>query len=181
MNNYARDGLRILVMAKRVLSELEYSAWQAKLQIAENDIHNRENKLLECYDLLERNLEIVGATGIEDRLQDGVPETIQNLRNAGIVVWVLTGDKQETAINIAHSCRLFTPSMDIIQLNARSKEAAESTIKFYTKEIERLRLRQHRASDEQGDSNQVNQNHSAHVENPPLYHKIGRASCRERV
>lgn len=55
----------------------------------------------------------VGATGIEDRLQDGVPETIQALRDAAIVVWVLTGDKQETAVNIAYSCALFTPDMEV--------------------------------------------------------------------
>ena len=55
-----------------------------------------------------------GATGIEDRLQDGVPQTIRALRDAGIVVWVLTGDKQETAINIAYSCALFTPNMEVI-------------------------------------------------------------------
>lgn len=54
-----------------------------------------------------------GATGIEDRLQDGVPETIEALRKAGIVVWVLTGDKQETAVNIAYSCALFQPNMEV--------------------------------------------------------------------
>lgn len=59
-----------------------------------------------------------GATGIEDRLQDGVPETIQALRKAGIVVWVLTGDKQETAINIAYSCALFQPSMEVSKQDA---------------------------------------------------------------
>lgn len=56
---------------------------------------------------------ISGATGIEDRLQDGVPETIKAMRNAGIVVWVLTGDKQETAVNIAYSCALFSSDMEV--------------------------------------------------------------------
>lgn len=49
---------------------------------------------------------IPGATGIEDRLQEGVPDTIAALREAGIQLWVLTGDKQETAVNIAYACRL---------------------------------------------------------------------------
>ena len=62
---------------------------------------------------------LTGATGIEDRLQDGVPETIQALRKAGIVVWVLTGDKQETAINIAYSCALFQPNMEVSIHNAQ--------------------------------------------------------------
>nr|CAI5828685.1 unnamed protein product [Callosobruchus analis] len=56
--------------------------------------------------LIERKLKLIGATAIEDKLQDGVPETIAALLEADINVWVLTGDKQETAINIGYSCRL---------------------------------------------------------------------------
>ena len=62
-----------------------------------------------------------GATGIEDRLQDGVPETIASLRKAGLQIWVLTGDKQETAINIAYACKLLEPEEEIITLNADSQ------------------------------------------------------------
>lgn len=75
--------------------------------VAENSLHNRERLLSESYNAIERRLKLLGSTGIEDKLQDGVPEAIDKLRQAGIVVWVLTGDKQETAINIAYSCRLF--------------------------------------------------------------------------
>ena len=60
---------------------------------------------------IERNLNFLGATGIEDRLQDGIPETIESLRQASIKVWVLTEDKQETAISIDISCKLLTSSM----------------------------------------------------------------------
>lgn len=77
----------------------------------------------------------LGATGIEDRLQEGVPECIAQLMAAGIVVWVLTGDKPETAINIAYSCRLFSPQMEIMTLSARSKSAAETAINFYLSDI----------------------------------------------
>lgn len=77
-----------------------------------------------------------GATGIEDRLQEGVPETIHAMRSAGIVIWVLTGDKPETAINVAYSSQLFSAQMEIIKLTARSKDAAENLITFYLKEIE---------------------------------------------
>lgn len=80
---------------------------------------------------------VAGATGIEDRLQDGVPETISVLISAGIVVWVLTGDKPETAINVAYSAKLFSPQMELLKLSARSKDAAESTIMFYLGDIER--------------------------------------------
>lgn len=62
-----------------------------------------------------------GATGIEDRLQDGVPETIAALRKAGLQIWVLTGDKQETAINIAYACKLLDPEEEILTLNADSQ------------------------------------------------------------
>lgn len=62
-----------------------------------------------------------GATGIEDRLQDGVPETITALRKAGLQIWVLTGDKQETAINIAYACKLLDPEEEILTLNADSQ------------------------------------------------------------
>ena len=60
---------------------------------------------MDCYNSLESKMKLIGATGIEDRLQEGVPDAIARLRQAGVVVWVLTGDKQETAINIAFSCR----------------------------------------------------------------------------
>ncbi|OON22724.1 IC domain protein, HAD ATPase, P-type family [Opisthorchis viverrini] len=63
----------------------------------------------------------LGVTGIEDRLQEGVPETIECLREAGIHVWVLTGDKQETAVNVAHAAHLITDEHKLIYINASSK------------------------------------------------------------
>ena len=95
----------------------------------------REKLLMESYKRIESNLKLLGATGIEDKLQEGVPNAIENLRQAGIVVWVLTGDKQETAINIAYSCKLFTHSMNIIKLNARSRDATEQMIKKHLEQI----------------------------------------------
>ncbi|KAG7167224.1 phospholipid-transporting ATPase VD-like 2, partial [Homarus americanus] len=135
LNNYSKKGLRVLCMAKRVLTDSEYEDWAMKHKDAENALSNREHKLQDSYTRIEKNLKLIGATGIEDRLQDGVPETIQALRNAGIVVWVLTGDKQETAVNIAYSCALFVPSMEILKLNARTKDQAEQTIQFYLQQI----------------------------------------------
>lgn len=76
-------------------------------------------------------------SGIEDRLQEGVPETLTALLSAGIVVWVLTGDKPETAINIAYSAKLFSPQMELLKLMARSKDAAQSTIFNYLADIEK--------------------------------------------
>ncbi|XP_023711362.1 probable phospholipid-transporting ATPase VD isoform X3 [Cryptotermes secundus] len=137
LNSYARQGLRVLVMARRTLSDVEYNDWLRKHGEATLMIENRERRLRESYSRLETNLTLLGATGIEDRLQDGVPETINALISAGIVVWVLTGDKPETAINVAYSAKLFSPQMELLKLSARSKDAAESTIMFYLADIER--------------------------------------------
>merc|ERR1719320_573820 len=91
----------------------------------------RDKLLMDSYNRIENKMKLVGATGIEDRLQEGVPDAIARLREAGIVVWVLTGDKQETAINIAYSCRLFSTDMEVIKVNARSRDAAESALNLY--------------------------------------------------
>lgn len=74
-------------------------------------MENREELLDAIYEEIETDMTLLGATAIEDKLQDGVPETIANLAAANIKIWVLTGDKQETAINIGYSCRLLTENM----------------------------------------------------------------------
>nr|CAD7452425.1 unnamed protein product [Timema tahoe] len=137
LNSYARQGLRVLVMAKRTVSDHEYSDWLRRHEEAELSLDNRDRRIRESYSRLETNLTLLGATGIEDRLQDGVPETISALISAGIMVWVLTGDKPETAINVAYSARLFSPQMELLKLSARSKDAAESAILFYLADIQR--------------------------------------------
>ncbi|KAA0713012.1 putative phospholipid-transporting ATPase VA [Triplophysa tibetana] len=123
LNLYAADGLRTLCIAKKVLSKEEYASWLQHHLEAETAIQKREELLFESALRLETNLHLLGATGIEDRLQDGVPETIASLRKAGLQIWVLTGDKQETAINIAYACKLLDPEEEIITLNADSQEA----------------------------------------------------------
>ena len=137
MNQYSKQGLRTLVMAKRMMSEEDFNNWLTAHNEAEAAHEGRERLLYESYCRLERDLQLLGATGIEDKLQDQVPETINSLRKAGIVIWVLTGDKQETAINIAYACNLFSAEMDVIKLNARSKNAAESAIHCHLDAIQR--------------------------------------------
>ncbi|XP_077441006.1 phospholipid-transporting ATPase VA [Vanacampus margaritifer] len=123
LNQYAADGLRTLCIAKKVLSKEEYACWLQRHLEAETAIQGREELLFESAMRLETNLQLLGATGIEDRLQDGVPETIDALRKAGLQIWVLTGDKQETAVNIAYACKLLDPEEEILTLNADSMEA----------------------------------------------------------
>ncbi|XP_077199553.1 phospholipid-transporting ATPase VA isoform X2 [Paroedura picta] len=122
LNLYAADGLRTLCIAKKVLSKEGYACWLKSHIEAESSIDNREELLFQSATRLETDLHLLGATGIEDRLQDGVPETIANLRKAGLKIWVLTGDKQETAINIAYACKLLDHDEEFITLNADSPE-----------------------------------------------------------
>ncbi|CAN8006374.1 unnamed protein product [Ixodes hexagonus] len=141
LNQYSKKGLRVLCMAKKVLEDEEYEEWLEQHKASELSVGEADERLLRSAKLLETNLELLGATGIEDRLQEGVPETIAALRAAGIVIWVLTGDKQETAVNIAYSCRLFSTDMEVITLNARSQETTEETIRFYLEQIGRCLTR----------------------------------------
>ncbi|KAF2017278.1 phospholipid-translocating P-type ATPase [Aaosphaeria arxii CBS 175.79] len=111
---FAREGLRTLCIAQREISEEEYQEWNRDYDIAANSVNGREEKLEEVSDRIENHLWLLGGTAIEDRLQDGVPDAISLLGKAGIKLWVLTGDKVETAINIGFSCNLLDNDMDLI-------------------------------------------------------------------
>ena len=111
---FAREGLRTLCIAHKELSEEEYQAWNKEHDLAAAAIQDRDERLEEVSDAIERDLTLIGGTAIEDRLQDGVPDAISLLAQAGIKLWVLTGDKVETAINIGFSCNLLDNDMDLI-------------------------------------------------------------------
>uniref|UniRef100_A0AC35FPV8 P-type ATPase C-terminal domain-containing protein n=1 Tax=Panagrolaimus sp. PS1159 TaxID=55785 RepID=A0AC35FPV8_9BILA len=87
------------------------------LIIENSDTPDQDEQISQSYRRLETNLKFLGLTAIEDRLQDGVEETISSLRKAGIQIWVLTGDKKDTAINIAKSCQLFDSQTEICACN----------------------------------------------------------------
>lgn len=114
---YAGDGLRTLCIASRELSASEYQAWSQKYEAAAAQLDGRAAALDGVAEEIETQMTLVGATAIEDKLQDGVPETIATLQTAGVHIWVLTGDRQETAINIGYSCRLISESMDLLIVN----------------------------------------------------------------
>ncbi|XP_030466744.1 phospholipid-transporting ATPase 1-like [Syzygium oleosum] len=118
---YSSEGLRTLVVAARDLTVAELELWQSRYEDASTSLTDRAAKLRQTAALIECNLNLLGATAIEDKLQDGVPETIESLRQAGIKVWVLTGDKQETAISIGLSCKLLTMDMQQIIINGISE------------------------------------------------------------
>lgn len=137
LDDYAKRGLRTLCIAKRVMSDTEYAEWLRNHFLAETSIDNREELLLESAMRLENKLTLLGATGIEDRLQEGVPEAIEALHKAGIKIWMLTGDKQETAVNIAFACKLLEPNDKLFILNTESKNACEMLMDTILKELQK--------------------------------------------
>ncbi|CAB3402424.1 unnamed protein product [Caenorhabditis bovis] len=136
---YAKEGLRTLCLSMKIWTEEEYEEWREKHEEAELDVSNREELLIESMVRAEQNLILLGVTAIEDRLQDGVPECIHSLREAGIRVWVLTGDKIETAVNIAYSSHLFSPSMDLLNIGANGVRAVSDLLDEHLQRISRVR------------------------------------------
>ncbi|KAL8439058.1 hypothetical protein Efla_003187 [Eimeria flavescens] len=107
-DNFARQGLRTLVFACKELSPSQLEAFVVKFEAARRQMHQRERRIRREIERLEQDLLLLGLTGVEDKLQQGVPETLDALRHAGIKVWMLTGDKVETATCISISAGLKT-------------------------------------------------------------------------
>ncbi|KAE9117289.1 Phospholipid-transporting ATPase [Phytophthora fragariae] len=117
LKRFASEGLRTLVICSKELTEEEYLAWDVMYQEAVTSLTNRDELLEEVAELIETEMKIVGASAIEDKLQKGVPTAIANLAQAGIKIWMLTGDKEETAINIGHACQLINDGMRLLIVN----------------------------------------------------------------
>ncbi|KAI9364414.1 hypothetical protein DFJ73DRAFT_809180 [Zopfochytrium polystomum] len=133
---FANDGLRTLCLAYKVITEAEYDAWVSEYKQAQTSLENREQKVDAVANKLEQNLTLMGATAIEDKLQDGVPESIKTLAQAGVKLWVLTGDKMETAINIGFACNLLSRDMYLIIIKSTSyrntyEQLVEALEKFW--------------------------------------------------
>ncbi|KAH7515836.1 hypothetical protein FEM48_Zijuj10G0068500 [Ziziphus jujuba var. spinosa] len=111
LEQFGASGLRTLCLAYRDLSPDIYESWNEKFIQAKSSLRDREKKLDEVAELIEQDLILIGCTAIEDKLQEGVPTCIETLARAGIKIWVLTGDKMETAINIAYACNLINNEM----------------------------------------------------------------------
>jgi len=124
---FAADGLRTLVLAKREMTSSEYDKWAKLWHEASVSVTSREDLQAEAAAQVEQKLLVVGATAIEDKLQEGVPSCIADLAEAGVKLWVLTGDKMETAINIGFSARLLNSDMSIIKLKHDKDGGAAAT------------------------------------------------------
>ncbi|KAG4137265.1 hypothetical protein ERO13_D07G061100v2 [Gossypium hirsutum] len=123
IEEYADAGLRTLVLAYREINEEEYVEFNEKFMEAKNIVSaDREEMIEEVAESIERDLILLGATAVEDKLQNGVPECIDKLAQAGIKIWVLTGDKMETAINIGFACSLLRQGMKQIIINSDTPE-----------------------------------------------------------
>ncbi|XP_049540344.1 probable phospholipid-transporting ATPase IA isoform X4 [Anopheles darlingi] len=146
LEEFATEGLRTLCCAVSVIPDDVYEDWKHTYHKASTSLQYREQKVEDAANLIETNLMLLGATAIEDKLQDGVPETIASLIEAKINVWVLTGDKQETAINIGYSCQLLSHGMDLIILNEDCLDNTRSCIQRYSERFDHTLRKENNAA-----------------------------------
>ena len=135
LEKYAKEGLRILAVAYKKITLEELYQYQKEYIKAFKNTYKKKEKLEELAQTIEKNLILLGVTAIEDELQDDVNETLKDFSDAGIKLWVLTGDKKDTAKSIAYSCGLFddekfnifeiNEGLNKIQLESRLNELVE--------------------------------------------------------
>uniref|UniRef100_H3AHS2 Phospholipid-transporting ATPase n=1 Tax=Latimeria chalumnae TaxID=7897 RepID=H3AHS2_LATCH len=118
----AVEGLRTLCVAYKKFNQGEYDNVYRLLQNAKLALHDRDKKLAEAYDQIERDLILLGATAVEDRLQEKAADTIEALHKAGMKIWVLTGDKMETATATCYACKLFRRNTQLLELTTKRLE-----------------------------------------------------------
>ncbi|XP_033111210.1 phospholipid-transporting ATPase IB-like [Anneissia japonica] len=130
LEEFASEGLRTLCFAFREVAQDEYDEWSATFYKASTALKDREAKLEEAAELIEMNFMLIGSSAIEDKLQEGVPETIATLLLADIRIWVLTGDKQETAINIGYASHLINQNMQLLIMNEDSLDQTRDRLRM---------------------------------------------------
>ncbi|KAG0701867.1 hypothetical protein DFH29DRAFT_924776 [Suillus ampliporus] len=128
MDFFANGGLRTLCIGYRVVAEDEFLQWLRKYEAAQSTVENRDEAIENAAEEVEHSLQILGATALEDKLQEGVPEAIEMLHRAGIKLWILTGDKLQTAIEIGFSCNLLKQDMEVMILSADTPEGTLAQI-----------------------------------------------------
>uniref|UniRef100_A0A8C1YRR1 Phospholipid-transporting ATPase n=1 Tax=Cyprinus carpio TaxID=7962 RepID=A0A8C1YRR1_CYPCA len=130
LNEFAGEGLRTLVLAYKDLDEEYFSEWKQRHHESSVALEDREEKLEKLYEEIEKDMMLIGATAVEDKLQDGVTQTLEQLAKAEIKIWVLTGDKQETAENIGYSCNLLREEMnEVFVVAANSPEEVRQELR----------------------------------------------------
>ncbi|KAI5966100.1 DNF3 [Candida margitis] len=141
VEEFSTEGLRTLLYSFKWLNQAEYEEWHTEYTEAKTSLKDRAQMVEDVGGKIEFNLELLGATAIEDKLQDGVSESIVKLRRAGIKMWMLTGDKRETAINIGYSCRLIKDYSTVTILSSdEGKQAVSDKIRSFLKDIQGGRI-----------------------------------------
>jgi len=151
VDKFSAQGLRTLFVAMKIISNKEYNTFAKELNEAMMSLENKDKKVEEIYDKMEKNLYLIGTTIVEDKLQSKVPETIRDLRLAKIKIWMLTGDKMNTAYNIGLSCNLISknmktfnvcgiePKVDSLTLEIINKEERDQIIINFAKEFSKFK------------------------------------------
>ena len=130
--NLASTGLRTLVISQKYVSPLDYESWVKKYENAKTEMEDRDAKVQRVVEELETNMEFLCVTGVEDKLQVDVTDSIESLRNAGIQIWMLTGDKVETATCIAISTGLKAKTQKLFYMKElTNKEEVETHLHQY--------------------------------------------------
>lgn len=133
----ACTGLRTLVIAQKFMTQEMYDSWFEKYHAAKTDLNDSETKVRAAIDLLENNMDFLCVTGVEDKLQNNVAEVIETLRNSGIQIWMLTGDKVETATCIAISTGLKSKLQNLFYIKEKTSiEEVSIAIEKYSNQIE---------------------------------------------
>ncbi|CEM36626.1 unnamed protein product [Vitrella brassicaformis CCMP3155] len=136
INEFAVKGLRTMVLARRRLDQSEYESFSKRYNDARSSLLQREERLEKVAEDFEANLELLGATAIEDKLQPGVAATIKALLDGGIKVWMLTGDKRETAVNVGYACQLIQAHFRRIECLAHNEATALEDIRCVYKKFQ---------------------------------------------
>ena len=135
IDEFSTEGLRTLVYSYKWVDLQEYQQWEDRYHDAKISLTNRKSKIAEVGEEIEQDLQLLGATAIEDKLQEGVSEAIEKIRRAGIKIWMLTGDKRETAINIGYSCKLIYDYSTVVIL-AKGDENIISKMNAISQEVD---------------------------------------------
>lgn len=137
VDKFSKQGFRTLFISMKILSQSEYDNFMQEVKVASTSLDEKEELLANAYEKVENNLYIIGATIVEDKLQENVPETIRDLRLANIKIWMLTGDKMDTAENIGKSCNLISEDIQLFRLcgnpDSGYKDAITSVTEFQLK------------------------------------------------
>ena len=128
VETFAGSGSRTLCYAYRPLSDTEFQSWEKTYQQAVNALEDREALVELAFDEIEHSMTLLGATGVEDQLQEYVAETVDYMIKAGLKVIVLTGDKKETAVTISRQCALVQDHFTLLYMQGTTKEDAHSSL-----------------------------------------------------